>query len=150
MIAFFIDYSTQSLSGRVVYVPEDYAFQTIPSPPYWNSILLNTLELTLDITRRITGVGGYCPHTGWANKRLDIPLPRTGGVICDEFPSFQKRLPMSVDNRAWNVAVDREKGWVCIGDAHVQYECVEVFSGFLMAVDNRVLRSVWICKNPYV
>ena len=144
MINFTIDYSLQLLEGSVAYLPDDYAFQTIPHPPSWNSVLVNTLEITLDVNKRVTGVWGFCPKEGWTSKRFDIPEHRVGGVFCETFPTFQSHIPTNVDDRDWKAFFDRDKGWVCIGDFDTGCECVAVIPGVLLSIGNRMLRSVLI------
>ena len=144
MLNFTIDYSLQLLAGSVAYLPDDYAFQTVPHPPFWNSVLVNTLEITLDVNKRVTGVWGFCPQEGWTSKRLAIPEHHIGGVFCEEFSTFQSHIPINVDDRDWKAFVDRDKGWVCIGDFNAGCECVAVLPGLMLSIYDRILRSVWI------
>ena len=150
MVNFSIDYDAKLLQGRATYLPEEYAFQTVPKPPFWNSLLLDTLEITLDIDRRVTGIWGYCPHTSWTDKQFEIPPYRAGGVFCDDFQSFQKRLPVDVDNQCWSVFINRKNGWIRIGESNEDCELVEVISGLVMAIDARSLCNVWIRVGNWI
>lgn len=137
------------LTGELVYVQEDHAFQTIPTPPMWNSVTVNTFEVFLDIQGVVTGGGGYCPHQGWKKKALTIPDYVPGRVKCHGFPSFDKQIPRNVDDATWGVYYDSVQRWICFGHSseETKEECshIEVLKGFVLGFDKKgMMKTIWI------
>ena len=139
----FTPIDDDKLSGEILYIPDEYAFQTEPRPPFWNSVLVDNLELILDIDGRITGIWGLCPHTRWKSAHLVLPKSRYGGVICEKFATFDSRIPVRIASN-WQISFDRKKGWICIGDVHEKCDHIEVVAGLVIAIDNQALHSIWI------
>jgi len=135
------------LSGRIVYSPDEYAFSTEPRPPFWNSVLVDNLEIILDIDGRVTGVWGLCPHTCWESCALILPESKCGGVICEKFPTFDSRIPVGFASN-WKISFDKRKGWIRIGNAYEKCEHIEILAGLVLAINSCVLHSIWIrCGN---
>jgi len=130
-------------SWKISYSPDEYAFSTDPYPPFWNSVLIDYLEILLDIEGRITGIWGLCPHTCWKISDLILPKSRCGGVICEKFTTFESRIPIRIANN-WPIYFDNNKGWVCIGNPCDECEHIEVVSGLVLSINNNVLYNIWI------
>ncbi|MCL1920732.1 MAG: hypothetical protein FWG50_06595 [Kiritimatiellaeota bacterium] len=131
------------LPGKISYSREEYAFSTEPYPPFWNSVLVDNLEILLDIDGRVTGVCGLCPHTCWKISELVLPESNHGGVICEKFPTFDSRIPVGIASN-WNVYFDPSNGWTRIGDVGENCENIEVVAGLVMSIGHCVLQSIWI------
>jgi hypothetical protein len=133
--------------GKLVYVPGDYAFQTIPPPPVWNSVTVNTFEIFLDAQGFVTGGGGYCPCPGWKKKCLTLPVATPGNMRCHGFQDFTTRIPRSLDSAAWEVCCDNAQGWICIESLEkTSKQCtyIEVLEDFVLGLENAFLNSIWI------
>lgn len=135
------------LPGKIFYYPEEYAFETKPRPPFWTSVLVDTLEILLDIDGRVTGVGGYFPHTRWKSAEFDLPESRCGGVVCEKFATFDSRIPVRIASD-WEIRFDKKKGWIRFGNAIKLCEHIEVVSGFIMSIGNNTLCGIWINLKP--
>jgi hypothetical protein len=144
MIRFIGNQEQHCGEGKVIYLSTDHAFQTTPSPPFWSSLEVNTLELVLDVTGRVTGVWGYCPRSSWKQTKLLLPKASVGSVICTGFPNFQDRISRAINNNPWEVCVDNTLGWVCIGKSNANSAYFEVLNGFFMGIKDSVLQSFWL------
>ena len=134
------------LSGQIFYFSDEYAFETKPRPPFWNSVLIDNLELILDVDGRVTGVWGLCPHSCWKQNKFTLPKYRCGGVIFEKFSSFESRIPISIAIN-WEVQYDNQKKWIYIGKSNHFCEHIEVLSGLILSIENNFLRSIWIRIN---
>jgi len=131
------------LSGNIFYYPDDYAFGTNPYPPFWNSVLVDNLEIMLDIEGRITGVWGYCPQTCWKKNKLYLPFFVNGGIICDKFHEYDTHIPTRIAKN-WNVFYDQDINWIRIGTENAKFDNIQVLSGLIFSLYKNNLKSVWI------
>jgi len=130
----------------LVYREEDYSFDTIPlTHEGVTSILINDLHLEITYEGKIIYVWGLCPLTNYLNTDK-IPNNYTGGeitVILDNpTPGISKRLN---DDKRWPIYINKNTGWVCIGDPYLSAEMsIEFIPNCIAEFDNHQLRALWL------
>ena len=133
-------------NGSVVYLPEERAFQTRPTPPHAGSIQVNEIELLIAISGRIVGLSGFCPHDGWVRTALQFPPSNPGAVHCpDGLDVDGIPIRFNKDGR-WNVYYDSDKEVVCISSKTpaAATTTVEILQGLALGLEEGHLAQIWV------
>jgi hypothetical protein len=148
-VRFLIHKTTNLPKLSLVYREEDYSFDVEPlSTQGYTSILINDLHLEITYEGKIIYVWGLCPLINYL--RTDkTPNNYTAGevtVILDNpTPGISKRLN---DDKRWPIYINKNKGWVCIGDPHLSAEMsIEFIPNCIAELDNHQLKALWLKPN---
>ena len=111
------------------------------------SVLVNELQLEVDEENRVLYAWGLCPSTMWRPTRA-MPPPALQQVL--EVVTEKQMIPgvsLQVNQERWPVAVNAERGWVCVGDAEAGGSGetpVEFAPGTIAVLAGDRLRAVWL------
>jgi len=124
--------------GQLIYVPEDYSFDYNAENRHGAeyTIQLDTLQLAVDGDGRVLYPWGYCPLIRFAVTEHIPPSSRRGILVVECADNFIPGISVGLHNDAgWPVAINRQEGWVCIGDPSVPELCEAVeFANSAVAV----------------
>lgn len=143
---FVLEKAQPNGSGTLVYRPESFAFDVLPRPSNAvGSVLVNDLELEVDHGGTVLCVTGLCPHPGWQPTDFPPPLARPGVLrvssTSDWVPGISKRLTAPY---AWPMSVNRNVGYVCVGNARAHGANLECAPGCIAVVDSETLVALWL------
>jgi hypothetical protein len=127
------------------YHPRDYSFDVDPKPEGGGtSLLINDVHLEVDEDGRVLYVWGLCPHTTWSETRDRPPVARRAVLRAKLFDDLVPGISIRISSERWPVAVNRETGWVRLGEAAVGDECVEFATGMIACLASNCIVSVWL------
>jgi hypothetical protein len=146
---FTIMYTGSNISGRLLYSADEcsFVFQADGLPYAITTIQLNDLQLAVNAEGRVLYPWGYCPLIRFAETK-HIPPPSRSGTLLIQFvddliPGVTVRL---INESGWPVAINRQEGWVCLGDP-LPPQCCEVveFASSAVAVlsEGKIL-ALWL------
>ena len=137
------------LNIEVVYIPEEYSFtaRMLDGTTLYSggsSILINDLQLEIDQSGLIEHAWGLCPYTRWEPTMLLPPEGLKGQLVVDIGKEILPGCSYELAN-GWPVYVNREKGWVCIGDISSKGEKAIEFARDSIAVfESDTLKAIWL------
>ena len=146
---FEVAYTEPGLAGRLSYLAEEYSFvfQADELPRAVTTIQLNTLQLAVSDRGRILYPWGYCPLIRFAPTEFLPPPCHSGAlsVLSNEelVPGVAVRLN---SESGWLVAINRQQGWVCIGDPIPPRpnEAVEFANSAVAVLAKGMLTALWL------
>lgn len=149
---FEIIYSDTVPDGRLIYVPDEYSFDFIVEnrPNAEHTIQLNTLQLAVDGDGRVHYPWGYCPLIRYEVTEHVPPSSRGGTLSVECVDDFVPGIAVALHNDSgWPVAINRQEGWVCLGDSSVPklWEAVEFANSTVAVLSDGKLIALWL--RPY-
>lgn len=134
----------------LIYRPEDYAFDVIPTPEGgFASALFNDLNVEMNAEGRVISIWGLCPHTRWKEAVLTPPAARFGEVIFVPDGPLNRGVSVQLGgNENRSVFVDRTSGWVNVTGTGDPESSVKILPGVIFDIDDRGnLCSIWLRPN---
>lgn len=135
------------LQGRLIYVQQDCAFNFVPSSRYGiTSLVIDTLQLSIDNKGRILEVWGYCPYQSWQLAEISPPNYIRGRV----FVELENIIPGVSEQIAgvgeWDIFVNSNTGWVCIEkEKHSSsFIGIEFASHSVAVLEENCLKAIWL------
>jgi hypothetical protein len=132
------------------YSTTDYAFYFIEQPPFTQDFVLtiNEIQISLGKDNICVEILGYCPFREWKiNNSIKLPsytndkqlqavidfdtLPGCGYEVHDQ-------------GIRWPISVNKQSGWVCIGDPLVRKEASEFIDNCVAIVKDHKLLALWL------
>jgi hypothetical protein len=149
-INFTLRSTSGPVSGRLSYVPSDYAFcfEADVRPAAYSSVQVNSLQLVLDHDGVLLYPRGYCPLIEY--KETDSVPPESNrratlaaNMEADLVPGVAYTLGGPTD---WPIWINKRSGWVCLGDprASDHFQAVEFATGAIAVISGTELISVWL------
>jgi hypothetical protein len=135
-------------SGDLIYVSQDFAFQTTPYPYGWTtSVLVNQLELLIEEdTNVILAVYGYCPYHSWISRSLAIPPSQPNGLKVETDTPLGMGVALRLNDERWPAYVDYTTGCVVIGSPEVASGMISIAfaPGATAILNDGRLFSLWL------
>lgn len=146
----------KALDISVTYNPQEYSFAVKmrqgPLPSTFTSLQVNELQLQADEHGRVLYTDGYCPHVSWSETRANPPRAYRGALFIRDV-ELVPGASIAVSDLRWPVSVNRETGWVCVGDQVASRSCdaVEFAAHTIAVLDGGSLKSIWLepCELPF-
>jgi hypothetical protein len=140
--------ATQLLDGKLVYVPDDFSFDTVNRQvPGATSILVNDIQIEISIDHLAIGIWGMCPHTTWQQGSVPKPTSKIGRLW------FEGELKPGISIRAtrpgkyWPTTFDPSSGWLHVGhDTLADDQAIEFVEGCI--VDLRGGKIIGLRLHP--
>jgi len=142
---FSIDYTADVQQKSLMYDVEECAFYTNPSVNEINfDIVLNKLNLTtVDDDNKIVQLWGFCGYKEWINAKYNVPKSRTGALKIIE--TLEGGLAYKISNEDFPVYVNKQSGWICIGNPEEKGNAVEFITGCVAVInDDKNFVSLWL------
>lgn len=144
---FLIEKNQKKQNFSLVYRKDEHSFDIEPhTESGFTSVMINDLQLEIDAEGRVSYVWGVCPLLT-CEKTNEIPQNyQTNRLIAIPeralIPGVSQRL--NEDGR-WTVYINREKGWVCIGDPDTKNkQMIEFAPDCVAAMNGQELTAVWL------
>lgn len=139
----------QPINKELRYIADDYSFDMSPSAPGVNfTILINTLNLTVNNDNSVIEIWGFCPRGRWIKGNFQVPYyyPGTLIVLDDLEPGFSYSI--NKNETIFNespIYEDVKTGWVCAGDPQGKGQAVEFIKNCVAVVDDTgMLKALWL------
>lgn len=131
--------------AQLIYDRESYAFITEGCDEDHASISINDLQLAIDETRRIMYVWGLCPLI---NYELTTEFPQhysSHTLIAELGKEPEPGVAYGLNKDRWPIYINKEKGWVCIGNPQVQGKKLIKFAPDCIAtIENDEIIALWL------
>lgn len=133
--------------GKLLYIQQDYAFSFSPkSGSGITSLVIDTLQLTIDKKGRVLNVWGYCPYQSWQLSEISPPNYIRGSlsVELEEItPGVSEQI---AELGEWKILVNSSTGWVCIGEeeSSPSSQAIEFASNSVAVLEKNCLKAVWL------
>lgn len=144
---FLIQEPQEDQNFSLVYRPEDYSFDVEPLDGTGDtSIMINDLQLEIDDEGKIMYVWGLCPLIKY-EETDEFPFKyKTASLVALlgklPVPGISYRLN---EGQRWPIYVNKEKGWVCLGDPNTKGEqLIEFAPNCVATMDGQELIAVWL------
>lgn len=137
----------QRLNAYIVYRPEEYSFDTEPSPvESFTSVLFDDLNLEVDPSNRIVSIWGMCPHPRWIQRSHSVPEAIAGSVFVLPGAPLARGVSVRIGGAArLPVYFDPASGWLCIERNREEATSVQPISGAILQLSERdELCSLWL------
>lgn len=131
-------------SEKIIYNRNEYSLDTQPVLNESNyTILINSLNLTVNEHNIITQVWGFCPHTSWIESDIIVPKSSKGKVlVLGELDSgFSYRLNI---DKEWKSFFNKRTGWLCIGDPNYSEKTIEFLNKSKIVTKGEDLVALWL------
>ncbi len=141
---FSINLQTSIQNRNLVYRTKDYAFDSTPTAKEISlDILVNNVNLTINENDEVIQVWGMCPHTTWIASNHKVPEYKQGSLklLTNLEPGFSYRLNKEQE---WEVSINEETGWICIGDPINRGNSVEFNKGCVAVLSEEHLIALWL------
>ncbi len=144
---FLIKEPQEDQNFSLVYRAEDYSFDVEPLDGSGDtSIMINDLQFEIDHEGKIMYVWGLCPlieynETDEAPKNYEF---NSLVVLLDKplMPGISYRLN---EKERWPIYINKEKGWVCLGNPEVKSkQLIEFAPNCVATMDGQELIAVWL------
>ncbi|MCT7981236.1 hypothetical protein [Laspinema olomoucense] len=135
------------LQGRLIYVQQDYAFNFLPSSRSTiTSLVIDTLQLSIDHKGRVLEVWGYCPYQSWQLAEIYPPNYIPGSVFVeleDIIPGVSEQIAGVGE---WDIFVNSNTGWVCIEKEKQSPSAIaiEFASNSVAVLEENCLKAIWL------
>jgi hypothetical protein len=133
--------------GKLLYIQQDYAFSFSPKSGLGiTSLVIDTLQLTIDKKGHVLNVWGYCPYQSWQLSEISPPNYIRGSL----FVQLEEITPQISEQIAglgeWKILVNSSTGWVCIGEekSSPSSKAIEFASNSVAVVEENCLKAVWL------
>lgn len=158
-IRFEILRSPSPVSGRPLYVSNDYAFNFQMDPVEWRehvgvqgttSFLVGTLQLEVAVHSSLClYIWGYCPMCGWERIRMSPPRPQHGSLraIPDPDDPLIPGVSVELEDVMPTPWFDPTSGWFCMGNHNspTGAQAVQFATGCVAVVSaDGGLWSLWV------
>lgn len=144
---FYIKKSANTVKSKLLYRLDEHTFDSDPlSEDSYTSIQVNELQLDIDYNGNILYVWGFCP-INLTSETTSIPnnfKSHALQVIAKgEFiPGISKRYN---DEHRWPVAINKEYGWICIGNPNVAgVKQIEFAPNCVATFEHQNLIAIWL------
>ena len=153
---FNTDANGTALSGTLGYRAKEHAFDFAPSraadlaartgPDGTTSIALGTLQLELDVTSgSALYAWGYSSRAMWTSQALPAPELTRAAVRVQHDAALRPGVAVDFPNaKRWTFRYDPTSGWVHCGEDPPVTLGIEIASGVGLAIENGMLRGVWL------
>jgi hypothetical protein len=146
-IKFDIEFTESAEQRRLIYDIEECSFDTEPSVREINfDIVVNKLNLTVVDDNRVVQVWGFCDYNEWVQSNDLVPTSSKGTlkVIGD----LEGGLSYRVGKDDYETFVNKQTGWVCIGDPKKSGKAVEFVNDCVVVInDDQEFVSLWLKPN---
>ena len=134
------------LDGKLVYIAEDYSFDTIyRSTPGATSILVNDIQIEISIDKLVVAIWGMCPHTTWKEGHVYKPTSMVGNLWFDEELTPGISIRVTQPNEYWPVIFDPHSGWINIGNGLIENDfAVEFVKGCVVSLREGKVASLFL------
>lgn len=143
---FIIEMSNFVIQSKIVYLSNEYAFQTIPKLPTDVSLLFENLCINISSDdKTVYSIDGYHPKTCWTDKELVIPKCQVGKLIVNgnyESGDVKRLAPICT----YQTFYDSKTGWLCIGTDELNSTSVKISNNVIATIKNKKLIALWL--NP--
>lgn len=146
-LKFFIHDKSWSVRSKLIYRLDEHTFDSDPLSEYsYTSIQINELQLEIDYDGNILYVWGFCPLPK-QSETSSIPINITAQSL--QVKSKVEFIPgISIrynDDHRWPVAINKEHGWICIGNPKViDVKQIEFAPNSVATFDHENLIAVWL------
>lgn len=141
---FNIEYTGNTEQRRLTYDTEECSFDTEPSIHETNfDIVVNKLNLTVIDDNRVVQVWGLCGYNEWIKSNDLVPMSDKGILKIDD--DLEDGLSHRVDEIDFQIFVNTQTGWVCIGDPKKSGKAVEFMNDCVAVInDEQRFVSLWL------
>ena len=149
-IEFTRDDTSSCVSGTLVYVPNDYAFdfRTMVKPDQHSSVQINSLQLAVNCDGTVLYAYGYCPLLKHRETDLFPPAAsRPGGLFASRQKEWAPGIAYTIGGPTdWPVWINKKGGWVCLGEPRYKgpVEAIEFATDSIAVLDGTKLVAVWL------
>lgn len=129
--------------GEVIYVEQDYSFDTIPHVGRSDfDLVLNKINLTV-VDNKIAQIWGYCPYSSWKTTNTEVPKSKPGVLqVCND---FNKGFSYGISEIELSTYVNQISGWVCIGDLNTTSNAIQIMSNCVAVLNfKNELSAIWL------
>lgn len=142
---FIIEYNNNVEQRILTYLSDDYSFDMEPVVLTVNfDVVLNKINLAVvGDNKKIVQIWGFCPYGSWIKTNYSVPSYKKGLLkVKDELePGFS----YGINNEDWPIYVNKQAGWVCIGNPKKTGSAVEFINNCVAVVGNDGdLISLWL------
>lgn len=137
------------INKELQYIAEDYSFDMSPSESGVNfTLLLNTINLTVDNDNVVVEIWGFCPRGRWLKGNYQVPNHHAGSlIVLDNLePGFSYSI--NKDESLFNespIYEDVSTGWVCAGDPQGNGQAVEFIKNCVAVIDDEgKFKALWL------
>ena len=141
---FDIEYTGDIEQRKLIYDTEEYSFDTEPSIHETNfDIVVNKLNLTIVDDNRVAQVWGFCGYNEWIKSNDLVPMSDKG--ILKVVDDLEDGLSHRVGECNFQIFVNTQTDWVCIGDPKKSGKAVEFMNGCVAVInDEQEFVSLWL------
>lgn len=143
---FNIKMSDFVIQSKIVYISNEYAFQTIPKLPTDVSLLFENLCINISSDdNTVYSIDGYHPKTCWIDKELIIPKCQEGKLIVNgnyESGDVKRLAPICT----YQTFYDSKTGWLCIGTDKLNSTSVIILNNVIATIKDKKMIALWL--NP--
>ncbi len=144
---FLVEERVNEGNFSLVYIGKDHSFDVEPLfESGETSVLINDLQLEIDHESKILYVWGYCPLIKYEETR---EFPRgcknyTLVALLDK-PQVLGVSHRLNENKRWPIYLNKERGWVCIGNPMTMgKEMVEFAPQCVATIESGEIIALWL------
>lgn len=139
--------SKTDLKYSLVYREEDYSFDIEPLICNgYTSIMINDLQLEIDDEGKIVYVWGLCPLIKYQETDMVPKNYESANLVAllnkSPIPGISYRLN---ENERWPIYINKQKGWVCIGNPDsIGEKNIEFLHDCIAVLEKQEIVAIWL------
>ena len=141
--------ANQLLEGKLVYISDDFSFDTINRQiPGATSVLVNDIQIEISIDRLAIAIWGMCPHTTWQQGRVPKPISKIGRLWFEGDLTPGVSIRVTRPGEYWPVTFDPSSGWLHIGqETLADDQAIEFVEGCIVILREGEIIGLWLCAD---
>ncbi|CCB91810.1 unknown protein [Waddlia chondrophila 2032/99] len=148
---FEILYKKTNKKFDLIYHLDEYSFDVEPNQePGTYSLMINDLFLELDEKKKLMYVWGLCPLEKVKIIRLYPKKIQDYCLRVMNCENLTAGIPYKINNVGrWDVSLNSEKGWVCIGNPGDNVSFIQFAPGSVLALEKEKIVALWLLPRLY-